>query len=156
MGNESFEITSRSVEQTIELGRKLGQVLQGGEIIALVGQLGTGKTHLIKGLALGLEIKGSEAVTSPTFTLINEYEGRLPLCHIDAYRLDHAKQLEALGFDEICTPPTIIVIEWADRVQTLIEPYHPIWIYLEHRGPDERQIQIHNLPPHVRQPAVCD
>lgn len=150
MGNESFEITSRSVEQTIELGRKLGQTLQGGEIIALIGQLGTGKTHLIKGLALGLEIEGNEAVTSPTFTLINEYEGRLPLCHIDAYRLDHAKQLEALGFDEMCTPPTIVVIEWADRVQTLIEPYNPIWIYLEHRGQDERHVRMENLTPEAK------
>jgi len=150
VGNESLEITSRSVEQTIELGRKLGQALQGGEIIALVGQLGTGKTHLIKGLAMGLGINSSEAVTSPTFTLSNEYQGRLPLCHIDAYRLDHAKQLEALGFDEMCTPPTIVVVEWADRVQTLIEPYHPIWIYLEHRGLDERRVRMENLTPEAK------
>jgi tRNA threonylcarbamoyladenosine biosynthesis protein TsaE len=145
-----LDITSRSVEQTIELGRKLGQTLQGGEIIALIGQLGTGKTHLIKGLAMGLGINSSEAVTSPTFTLINEYQGRLPLYHIDAYRLDHAKQLETIGFDEICTPPTIVVVEWADRVQTLIEPYHPIWIYLEHRGPSERRVRIKNLSPEAK------
>jgi tRNA threonylcarbamoyladenosine biosynthesis protein TsaE len=146
MSSQVFEITSTSVEQTIELGRKLGKQFQGGEIIALIGQLGTGKTHLIKGIALGLEVTNHDAVTSPTFTLINEYEGRLPLYHIDAYRLDSASQLEAIGFDEICSPPMIVVVEWADRVQALIESYNPIWIHLEHRGETERQIKISNLP----------
>ena len=146
MSSKEFETVSSSVEQTIELGRKLGKQFQGGEIIALVGHLGTGKTHLIKGIALGLKVENNDEVTSPTFTLINEYEGKLPLYHIDAYRLDNPQQLEAIGFDEICAPPMVVVVEWADRVQTLIESYSPIWIHLEHRGETERYIRISNIP----------
>jgi len=138
------EIVSRSVEETIELGRKLGEGLKGGEVLALRGTLGTGKTHLIKGVALGLGASEREGVRSPTFTLINEYKGRLPLYHVDAYRLKEEKELEALGFDEICTSEAVVAVEWAERVESLIKPYQPINIYLEHRGENERLIRIEN------------
>ena len=150
MNKNKFEIISNSVSQTIDLGRSLGQILKGGEIIAMIGTLGTGKTHFIKGIAQGLQVNDPDAVTSPTFTLINEYEGRLPLYHIDAYRLDNAWQLESLGFDEICTSPAVIVVEWADRVETLISAYNPIRIQLAHLSESKRTIQIQNIPDHIK------
>jgi len=147
---ESLEIISHSVDETIALGRAMGKQLQGGEVIALAGTLGTGKTHFIKGLALGLDVADADVVTSPTFTLINEYEGRLPLYHADAYRLEKADQLAALGFDEMCSGLGVVVVEWADRVRPLMNDYKPINIYLEHRGENERSLRIENLPSYVK------
>jgi len=140
------EIVSKSVEETIELGRKLGEGLKGGEVLALRGTLGTGKTHLIKGIALGLGASERDGVRSPTFTLINEYKGRLALYHVDAYRLKNERELESLGFDEICTSEAVVAVEWADRVEELIKTYQPINIYLEHRGEKERLIRIKYQP----------
>ena len=135
-----------SVDETAALGVKLGKSFVGGAVIALIGTLGTGKTHLVKGIAQGLEVPDPLAVTSPTFTLINEYEGRLPLYHIDAYRLNSAGQLEELGFDEICRPPAIVVVEWADRVMPLVKAYDPIEIFLEYKGETSRLIVLKNMP----------
>ena len=151
MSEEQLEIISRSVSDTIALGEKLGKELRGGEIIALSGNLGTGKTHFIKGLALGLEVPNHETVTSPTFTLINEYKGRLMLYHMDAYRLDDSRQLEALGFDEFCCGSEVVVVEWADKVISLLDGYHPIFICLEHRGRNERAITLKNLDPALKE-----
>lgn len=137
-----MEIISNSVAQTVAIGVELGRTLRGGEVIGLVGELGTGKTHLIKGIAMALDIAQADQVTSPTFTLINEYEGRRMLYHIDAYRLDNACQLERLGFDEICTGTDVVVVEWADRVRSLVEAYEPVWVYLEHRGRTQRAIRL--------------
>ena len=141
-----MEVISNSVVETIALGEAIGRGAVGGEIIALVGELGTGKTHLIKGIARGLGVAQNEAVTSPTFTLINEYEGRLNLYHIDAYRLDSAKQLEALGFDELYGPGNVIVVEWADRVWELVEDYEPMRVNLKHVGQSQRGIELERVP----------
>jgi len=145
------ELVSKSVAQTVAIGELLGRSLQGGEILALVGELGTGKTHLIKGIAIGLQTAQAETVTSPTFTLINEYAGRLPLYHIDAYRLDGAKQLENLGFDEICSGAGVVVVEWADRVWELVEAYDPVRVFLEHKSQTERRIRLENLPGYIEE-----
>jgi tRNA threonylcarbamoyladenosine biosynthesis protein TsaE len=134
------------VTETIRLGEVIGKYARGGEVIGLVGELGTGKTHLIKGIGRGLKVLETDAVTSPTFVLINEYQGRLRLYHVDAYRLENAGQLEALGFDEICQSEALVVVEWADRVRQLIEEYEPIWVYMEHVGMTERLIRLENLP----------
>ena len=148
MDNAAVEVISSSVEKTLALGRAIGQALRGGEIIALIGELGTGKTHLIKGIALGLEVDDDQ-VNSPTFTLINEYEGRLPLIHIDAYRLDQADQLTQLGFDELCDGPAVVVVEWADLVWPLVGAYDPIVVRLAHCGPSERAVRMENLPAYL-------
>ena len=145
MTDKIQQILSKSVDQTIQLGRSLGRELKGGEVIAMVGTLGTGKTHLIKGIALGLEVTDTEQVTSPTFTLINEYQGRLPMYHIDAYRLENDRQLESLGFDEICAGSNVVVVEWADRVCPLINEYRPIRINIKHQGENERMISFDNM-----------
>ena len=89
-------------------------------------------------------------MTSPTFTLINEYEGRLPLYHVDAYRLENAEQLENLGFDEICSLGGVVVVEWADRVWSLIQSYNPLCVYMEHRGETSRHLRLENLPAPAR------
>jgi tRNA threonylcarbamoyladenosine biosynthesis protein TsaE len=140
-----IDIVTKSADETVALGKTLGGALQGGEVIALVGDLGTGKTHLIKGIALGLDVPDPDVVTSPTFTLINEYHGRRVLQHIDAYRLETAEQLEVLGFDEMCSPAAVVVVEWADRVSSLTDAYKPIKIVLEHHSENERRIQIEGL-----------
>lgn len=145
-----LQITSDSVAQTLELGKTITQHLNGGQLIALIGPLGSGKTHLVKGLALGLDVATDE-VHSPTFTLINEYEGKLLLVHIDAYRLDNPGQLAALGFDELCDNRSIVVVEWADLVWPLLKEYDPITIHLAHRSPTERTIEFTNVPKTLEQ-----
>jgi len=151
VNDESIEIISKSVAQTMALGRLIGQQLVGGEIFALTGQLGSGKTHFVKGLAQGLEVIDTAAVTSPTFTLVNEYEGRLGLYHIDAYRLEGSRQLEALGFDEMCDCEAVVAIEWADKVQSLIDACNCIYINMIHKGATGRIITFRNVPDYLKE-----
>ena len=122
--------TTHSVAETIELGRKIGTALQPRDVIALVGRLGAGKTHLAKGLALGLGVGSDREVNSPTFVLINEYWGRLPIRHIDAYRLSRAEEFAALGVDEMLDAGSVVIVEWADRVAEAI-PSDALWIEIE-------------------------
>jgi len=114
-----YSIKSFSPEVTFALAAKLGTKLQGGEIIALEGDLGAGKTHFVKGLAKGLGAE--ESVTSPTFTLLHLYEGRLTLAHFDVYRLPFPEAFEELGYEEYFSGPGVTAIEWSD----LITPYLP-------------------------------
>jgi tRNA threonylcarbamoyladenosine biosynthesis protein TsaE len=103
--NTNLEITSRSPDETMQIGAKIAAALKGGEIIALIGPLGSGKTHLVKGIAAGLGSTDSRSVTSPTFVLVNEYTGpemRLDVYHVDAYRLGSIGEFEMLGFDDLC------------------------------------------------------
>lgn len=105
-------------EETYQLGYKLGSILKGGEVVALEGELGAGKTLFVKGLAAGL---GSvEPVTSPTFTLINIYEGRIPLAHFDVYRLPTPEAIEELGYDEFFYGPGVTAVEWSDLIQAYL------------------------------------
>jgi tRNA threonylcarbamoyladenosine biosynthesis protein TsaE len=110
-----------SPEATLDLGRKLAASLKGGEVIALSGALGAGKTCLVKGIALGLGIE--EPVTSPTFTIIQEYEGRIPLYHVDLYRITDSAQLEDLGIEEYLYGKGVTVIEWAEKAAPLLPAY---------------------------------
>ena len=112
-------IISHSAAETIEFGRQLAGKLRAGAVLALTGDLGAGKTCLVKGLAAGLGI--THAVTSPTFTLIHEYRGgRLPLAHIDLYRLAVADEAVNIGIEEYLGGAGITVVEWAERIESLL------------------------------------
>ena len=130
---------SHSPEETFELGRALAATFHGGEIVALSGDLGAGKTQLCKGIAAGLGCD-EEAVTSPTFTLIHEYRGgRLPVFHFDFYRLESAEETLALGLDEYLDSGGVVLIEWADKFRPLL-PKGTRWFALREVGPEEREI----------------
>ena len=152
MGRGETQVTSQSPEQTIALGQRIGGQLRGGEVIAIVGPLGSGKTHLIKGIAVGAGAANRQAVNSPTFVIVNQYEGRFDIYHIDAYRLDSVAEFEMLGFDELCYPESIVLIEWADKVEAAIGAADPIRIDLCHGGPKTRTIHIHNRPAYLSAP----
>lgn len=145
-------ITSHSPEETVALGRTLGRQLKGGEIIAIVGPLGSGKTHLIKGIAMGAGALDSNTVNSPTFVIVNQYEGRLDIYHIDAYRLDSIAEFESLGFDDLCYPESVVLIEWADKVEAALGATDPIRIELRHEGPDTRTINFCEMPATIHVP----
>jgi len=109
-------ITTHSVQETRQLGRKIGILLKQPLIIALIGDLGSGKTAFVQGLAQGLDVPADYYITSPTFTLINEYPGRLALIHIDLYRLETIRDLEDIGLDELLYDQAVLAVEWADKL----------------------------------------
>ena len=112
----SWSILSSSPRQTKSWGKRVGKLLEGGEIIGLIGELGTGKTCFVRGLAEGLGIGPEAWIRSPTFTLINEYHGRLPLYHIDLYRLGDRHEMEGLGLRDYLYSDGASVIEWFDHL----------------------------------------
>lgn len=116
MGKKLFRITTRSVEATRTLGRRMGTSIHSGCLMALNGDLGSGKTTFVQGLAKGLDVPDTYVVTSPTFTLINEYPGRLPLFHVDLYRISDVEELENIGFFDLLSGDGVVAVEWADRV----------------------------------------
>jgi len=144
-----YEVLSESPGDTIELGRKIGRGLRGGEVIAFCGPLGSGKTHLIKGIATGAGAPDRGQVNSPTFVLVNEYAGRLDIYHIDAYRLNSIAEFEMLGFDDLCYPDSVVLIEWADKVESALRALNHIRIDLDHAGETARNIHFKNLPEYI-------
>ena len=144
-----FNTISNSPDETIEFGRRLGSQLKGGEIIGICGQLGSGKTHLIKGIAAGAGAKNYREVNSPTFVIVNEYTGRLDIYHIDAYRLDSVAEFEMLGFDDFCYPGSVVLIEWFDKIEAALQAIDYIRIDLEHAGEYKRKINVENSPSHI-------
>ena len=143
-------ITSNSPEETMALGRRIGAALRGGEVFAICGPLGSGKTHLIKGIAAGAGAEDQAGVTSPTFVLVNEYRGRFDLYHLDAYRLDSVDDFERLGFDDFCYPESVVLIEWADKVEPALRGMDPIRIDLAHAGTRQRVIRLRNVPEYLQ------
>lgn len=115
MGKKCIICHTGSDLETIALGRRLGTFLKGGDIVALTGELGSGKTCFTKGIALGLCVPEDTVVNSPSFSLVNEYSGRHILFHMDAYRLESISDLISAGLDEYFYQDGIVVIEWADR-----------------------------------------
>ena len=141
-----MEYIISSVEETMALGRQLGERAQAGDIICLTGDLGAGKTHFTKGIALGLGI--DEDITSPTFTIVNEYDnGRLKLNHFDVYRVNDPDEIEAIGFDEYIFSNALSVIEWANYIEVLI-PKESLQVTinkLPERGENFRKVVINYL-----------
>lgn len=111
-----------SAQAMVELGRRIGKILRPGDVLGLVGDLGTGKTTLVQGIARGLDIEAN--ITSPTFTLIKQYSGRLTLYHIDVYRLDDPEEILLLGIDEILLQQAVVAVEWADKVEEILPKNH--------------------------------
>ena len=136
--------TTKSAEETIALGRKIGGALKGGEIIAMQGTLAAGKTTMTKGIAESLGV--ADTITSPTFCLISEYEGRLPLYHMDVYRLDGGEDFINLGVEDMMYGNGVSIIEWSEKVMDEL-PRETIIIRIEPKeGSTERTITIENWP----------
>src|SRR5688572_5758749 len=139
MENGMAMFISNSVEETIAAGRTYGRNAASGDVFALTGDLGAGKTQFVKGVVDGLG--NSAEVTSPTFVLVHEYEGgRLPVYHFDFYRLDNSEAVLRLGFDDYIFGDGVSLIEWADRYPHLI-PKEAKWLFFEVAGEDARVIR---------------
>ena len=133
---------SHSPEETIQRARLVAKSVRPGTLIALVGELGSGKTTFVKGLASGLGVKDARDVKSPTFVIFHMYEGRIPLYHFDLFRLDESSDLEGIGIVEFLADPNAVsVIEWADRVPSVLEQAH-LTIQLTRNGESDRTIEI--------------
>ncbi len=133
-----FSVITSSTEQTEELGRIVGSLLEPGDLVCLYGDLGAGKTHFSFGIAQGLEVR-EQYITSPTFTFVNEYEGRIPFYHIDLYRLQDPSELEGIGFEEYIDSDGATVIEWAERAESEL-PDEALSVYLSHVSETSREI----------------
>jgi tRNA threonylcarbamoyladenosine biosynthesis protein TsaE len=114
----TLAVRTRSSAETFSLAARVGTILRAGDVVALSGDLGAGKTVFAKGIAHALGIH--EEVVSPTFTLVREYEAALPLVHVDVYRLDHLQELHDVGFDELVGGRSVMVVEWGERVSALL------------------------------------
>ena len=136
------EITTYSAEETIAFGRTLAELLTPPKLVLLRGDLGAGKTTLVKGIAATFEAAEEEDVTSPTFTLVHEYRGpRASLFHIDLYRIDTARELQTLGLDDLRSEDSILLIEWGEKFPRLLRE-RDIEISLEREGEGSRRIRI--------------
>jgi tRNA threonylcarbamoyladenosine biosynthesis protein TsaE len=138
----SITLESSSEERSSSVGEALGRTLEPGDIVALWGELGAGKTFLAGSIAHGLGIPRTVPITSPTFTLINEYEGRLPLYHLDLYRLADPDEIETLPWRDVLYGEGVAVIEWPERLGALI-PAERWDIVIEILGDHERRITVH-------------
>jgi len=136
------EITTHSAEETIAFGRTLTRLLAPPKLVLLRGDLGAGKTTLIKGIASSFEAASEEDVTSPTFTLVHEYHGPLAnLYHIDLYRVDTPRQLETLGLDDLIAEDSVLLIEWGEKFPRFVRDCD-VEISLERVGEGDRRIRV--------------
>lgn len=136
------KINTFSPLETIEVGRKLGQILQRGDLVCISGDLGAGKTVFTKGIAKELGIKGY--VTSPTFTIVNEYEGKIPFYHLDVYRINNKEEILEIGFEEYLYGGGVLAIEWPELLGDLL-PYERISVNIllkNNELPEQREITI--------------
>lgn len=140
------EFTTHSGSDTIEVGRKLAALLNPPQLLVLRGDLGTGKTTLVKGIAQALDAADPDEVTSPTFTLIHEYDGsrngrQVKLFHLDVYRLEGERQLETLGLEELLTPDALVLVEWGEKFKS-IKKRATGEIAITSEGGDARKITV--------------
>lgn len=137
------EHITHSADETMALGRKLAPTLKNARMVILRGDLGTGKTTLVKGIAEGLEAASHEDVTSPTFTLIHEYRGpEVNLYHVDLYRIDTPRELDTLGLDELFAEEgNLVLLEWGEKFQRF-EKERDVEISIERRGDQERKFSV--------------
>jgi tRNA threonylcarbamoyladenosine biosynthesis protein TsaE len=136
---DSMELTTTSPEQTLALGKRLGGIARPGDVILLVGKLGAGKTCLAQGIAWGLGI--DDYAASPSFVLVRELYGRLPLYHMDFYRLDNIEEIAELGLDEYFYGRGVSVVEWAEKALSLLPPEN-LLIEMEYIDESERRLRL--------------
>jgi tRNA threonylcarbamoyladenosine biosynthesis protein TsaE len=141
-----LEFTTQSGADTIEVGRKLAGLLKPPQLILLQGELGTGKTTLVKGIAQALDAADPDEVTSPTFTLVHEYEGTrdgtpVKLFHLDVYRLEGERQLETLGLDDLLTQDALVLVEWGEKFKSIVKRVTGE-IVITSEGGDARKIRV--------------
>jgi tRNA threonylcarbamoyladenosine biosynthesis protein TsaE len=138
---KSIQIITCSADETFAFARNIGEKLKEGDILALSGELGSGKTCFTGGIARGLGVDESYQITSPTFTLINEYPARHRLFHFDVYRLNDYSDLDDLGYDEFISGKGVVVIEWAEKIVQII-PETAVFINFEYIDENKRKITI--------------
>ena len=131
-----------SPEETVELGRKIGKELKAGDVVALIGELGAGKTLFTQGLVQGLGVAGY--VKSPSFTIVNKYEGRLPVYHLDLYRLGDVNEIYELGIEEYLYGDGVCIIEWAEKAIPLL-PSKYMLVKLFYTGEKSRKIEVQHI-----------
>lgn len=136
-----MKFTTASPEETIELGKKIGLRLQRGDVIAMQGTLAAGKTTITKGIALSLGVE--DTITSPTFCLISEYQGKMPLYHMDVYRLDGADDFVGLGTDDMIYGEGVSIIEWSEKIMSEL-PAKTIVLKITPQADGSRLIEIEN------------
>jgi tRNA threonylcarbamoyladenosine biosynthesis protein TsaE len=141
MPSKSIEIGLPNATSTTEFGRRLGALLFPGAVVALVGPLGAGKTHLVRAIGEGLRLRDPRIVTSPTFGLIHEYPGRIPIYHFDVYRLRTTSEFLDLGVNEYFESGGVCLIEWADKVMSSL-PLEYLLIEFEVTGETTRQMKL--------------
>jgi tRNA threonylcarbamoyladenosine biosynthesis protein TsaE len=143
MGTTTFERITYSAEETVALGRELGPQLKPPKLVLLRGELGAGKTTLVKGIAESLQAAATEEVTSPTFTLIHEYRGpEVNVFHIDLYRIETERELATLGIDELLRDPqSLVLIEWGEKFAHF-QRERDVEVAIERLGETERKIRI--------------
>ncbi len=134
-----LELISHSPEQTQKFGAGIGELCLAGDVFLLAGSLGAGKTCLTQGIAWGLDIK--EYAASPSFVVVRELYGRLPLYHIDLYRLDHVEEIVELGLDDYLYGNGVCVVEWAEKGLSVLPAEH-LLIQISHLSDDERRLQL--------------
>jgi tRNA threonylcarbamoyladenosine biosynthesis protein TsaE len=137
-------LLAASPEDTAAAGERLAATLGAGDVVALTGELGAGKTCFVQGLARGLGVKGG--ATSPTFVLVNEYRGRVPVHHVDAYRTQSLTELLDLGLEDLLDGQGVTLIEWADRCEALL-PARTVRVHIDGLGDEPRRITIANASP---------
>ncbi len=137
------QLISHSEQETNKIGQAIAEKLKKGDVICLTGDLGTGKTTLSKAIAKGLGIR--ETVTSPTYTIVHEYEGEIPFFHFDVYRIDDINEMYEIGFEEYLAGDGICLIEWAERITDIL-PEDCIWIYMDYGQKIEDRILRINKP----------
>ena len=136
------QFSTHSADETTELGRRLAAEFKPGSIVLLRGDLGAGKTTLVKGIAAGFGAAKEEDVTSPTFTLIHEYRGpEVTLYHIDLYRIDTQRELDTLALDDLMTPHSILLIEWGEKFTRFVKE-RDVEIAIKHAGGERRHITL--------------
>jgi tRNA threonylcarbamoyladenosine biosynthesis protein TsaE len=135
-------IVTRTAERTQDLGELIGSRLQSGTVIQLIGDLGSGKTCFVQGLARGLGVPPQYAITSPTYALVHEYPGRLPLAHVDLYRIADETDAEAIGLLDLMDDRTVVTVEWADRLNDGYWPQESLHIHFHTQDDESRCIQL--------------